>query len=100
RQRGRSANIQLPTVARLGYLGDAQTQLDSGNTLQAWSNTLEAMAQRPFHPEGWLTLARIAREAGDVSTAKRCAGAAELLAPGLHPARKFSKSLRKQKGSK
>lgn len=98
-RRSRTGAIDLPAVARVGELSQAAALLLDKKHEDAWQTTLNEMVKRPFHPEAWLTLARIALDAGDVTTAKQCLADAERIAPGYGPARKLSKSLRKKKGS-
>lgn len=85
--------LKLPECARLGHLADARCLLHQRRWPQAWSNTLAALEHRPFHPEAFLLLAEIARAAGDVPTARRCAHHARSLTPHWKPVRKFLQKL-------
>lgn len=85
-------------LARLGSLDQARAEFGMGEWINAWNATLDAMRERPFHPEAWLTLGEIAAEAGDVKAARRCCSAAESLAPRLAAVRRLSKQLRKKNG--
>lgn len=83
--------LTLPPCALRGHLGNARTLFQRRQQAAAWTATLAAMAERPFHPEAWLLLAEIARAAGDSVTARRCAHRARELAPGFKPAARFLK---------
>lgn len=99
-RRSRTGTVKLPAVARLGELSQAAELLLSKQHAEAWRETLAAMAVRPFHPEGWLTLARIAEDAGDLAMAKKCVATCRQIAPRYGRARKLAKSLGKAKGGK
>jgi GT2 family glycosyltransferase/tetratricopeptide (TPR) repeat protein len=83
--------IELPACARLGHLGEARERLRAGKLVDAWQATAQALRVRPFHPEGWLLFAEIARAAGDPARARQCAEIARRMAPGWPPAQRFLK---------
>ena len=72
----------LPDCARIGELGDAREKLRQKQLQEAWQLTVEAIEQRPFHPEAAMLLAEIAFAAGDGASARQCAQHAHDLAPG------------------
>ncbi|MCS7091225.1 MAG: glycosyltransferase [Verrucomicrobiota bacterium] len=88
---GVSRRLTLPGCARLGALGRARELMGQRRWPAAWQAVLEAMRERPFHPEGWLLLAELARSVGAGKTARQCAQTARRLAPGYAPARQFLK---------
>lgn len=53
---------------------------------EAWETACFAVDVRPFHPEAFVLLARIALAAGDGETARTCAAHAFQLVPGYTPA--------------
>ncbi len=91
--------IELPACARIGHLGEARNLLGRKQLEPAWNATWEALRQRPFHPEAWLTLAEIAEAAGDLKQAKALADRARTMAPKWKPASRFLKGLGKSKTS-
>jgi GT2 family glycosyltransferase/glycosyltransferase involved in cell wall biosynthesis/Tfp pilus assembly protein PilF len=91
------ANIQLPPCALLGNLAAARELLNRKQHRPAWEATLTALNIRPFHPEAYLLLAKIALAAGAGDAARQCAHRARQLAPEWSPAKHFLKgSLRGQ----
>ena len=87
----KTAPLKLPPCALRGHLGEARTLVQRRQHPAAWSATLAALSERPFHPEAWLLLAEIALAAGDSVTARRCAHRARDLAPAFKPAARFLK---------
>ena len=85
--------VALPPVARIGSLGDARSLLKEKKLVESWNATLAALRLRPYHPEGWLLLAEIARAAGDIARARQGAERAQKLAPKWKPAKEFLKAL-------
>ncbi|MBI5820923.1 MAG: glycosyltransferase [Verrucomicrobia bacterium] len=83
----------LPAVAKLGDLAEAKELQRQKQYLPAWNAALAAIQIRPFHPEAFLLLAEVARAAGDVNQARRCAQRAHDMVPDWKPARKLLKSL-------
>ena len=81
--------IALPAVAKIGRLDEARELFAQKNYSAAWNAALAAVAQRPFHPEGFLLLAETALAAGDAGSAKLCAQRAHAFAPGLKAAKKL-----------
>ncbi|MEN9573772.1 MAG: hypothetical protein RL514_1627 [Verrucomicrobiota bacterium] len=86
-------NFKLPTVALLGDLCAARAALQRKQFVPAWSAVLDSLKARPFNPDAWLLLAEIAREAGDLPMATRCAERCRTLAPQWRSAKKFQKTL-------
>ncbi|MBI1178019.1 glycosyltransferase [bacterium] len=84
--------IKLPAVAKLGHLGAARELFKQGKLVAAWNANLDAIAQRPFHPEACLLLAEIACQSGDATRMKECVDRALSLTPNWKTARKFAKT--------
>jgi tetratricopeptide (TPR) repeat protein len=82
---------KLPACARVGHLDEARELVDRKQWPNAWTAAFYAISARPYHPEAYLLLAEIAREAGDASAARRCAKAARDMAPGWAPPKQFLK---------
>ncbi|MBL9137237.1 MAG: glycosyltransferase, partial [Verrucomicrobiales bacterium] len=89
----KAAVIQLPACARLGHLGSARGHLDHRHLREAWQATLQALEERPFHPEALLLMAEIADAAGDSAAAYQCAQRACDLAPDWKTARRALKKI-------
>lgn len=83
------AAAELPAIAHLGNLDAARAHLGNNQLPAAWTATVEALQLRPFHPEAWLLLARIAAQAGDAAMARQCAQHARDLAPGWKAIKQF-----------
>ena len=73
--------IEVPSVARLGNLDEARVLFGQNKLERAWNAALAAISIRPFHPEGCLLLAEIARAADNDAGARACAQRARELAP-------------------
>lgn len=83
--------VVLPACARLGHLGRARELQGRRQWPVSWQATVEAIRERPFHPEAWLLLAEIAEAVGAGGVARECAQRARRMAPGYAPARQFLK---------
>lgn len=70
-----------PTIASLGNLDAANGYLASGELQHAWRECLEALRVRPFHPEAFFLMGKIALAGGDSKTARRCVDKAKRMAP-------------------
>ena len=68
-------------LAPLGSLQRAQEAEARGRLDDAWAACLDAIAERPFHPEAYLQLASIAAAAGDLRTATHAVDRAHAMAP-------------------
>jgi glycosyltransferase involved in cell wall biosynthesis len=79
----------LPEAARAGQLNEAKELLTQQNFPAAWTATLTAIGRRPYHPEGFLLAAEIARAAGNGKAARRLAQRARELAPGWTMPKEF-----------
>ena len=55
----------LAPAIKAGSIKDAQKLLSKEQHLEAWNASVEAINQRPFHPDAYLLLAEIALSAGD-----------------------------------
>lgn len=89
------APAALPACARSGDLLDARARFGRRELKSAWTTTLEALRQRPFHPEAFLLLADIALAAGNSALARQCAQQAHDLAPDWKSPKQFlQKSLK------
>ena len=62
----------LAPAIKAGSIKDAQKLLSKEQHLEAWNASVEAINQRPFHPDAYLLLAEIALSAGDEVKAKSC----------------------------
>ncbi len=91
RRSRQTRGIELPDCARVAYLGAAREQFAKRRFRESWESTVQALRQRPYHPEGYLHLAEIARAVGDASTARTCAQYARAIAPHWKPAKTFLK---------
>ncbi len=87
------APLSIPQCARLGHLGQARECLGKRRYREAWSATVAALMERPFHPEAWLLLAEIAAAAGDLQVARQWAQHARKRVPDWKPVRKFLKKI-------
>jgi tetratricopeptide (TPR) repeat protein len=87
----RAKIVALPGVAKLGQLSAPRDALRAKQYSAAWSKSLEAIAQRPFHPEGYLLLAEIALAARDGKAARQCAERVKEMAPEWAAAKKLLK---------
>jgi|DewCreStandDraft_1066081.scaffolds.fasta_scaffold00095_95 glycosyltransferase involved in cell wall biosynthesis/FMN phosphatase YigB (HAD superfamily)/tetratricopeptide (TPR) repeat protein len=83
-------SLVLPPCALLGNLRRARELWLRRDARGAWQATLQALEERPFHPEAYLLMAEIARGVGAGKVARRCAEHARRIAPGYKPARKFA----------
>lgn len=86
------AGLTMPTVAHLGNLAAARGLLGQGQILAALNQTVSALEVRPYHPEAFLLLAEICRDAGDFKRAFEFANHARRIAPGWTAAQQFLKS--------
>ena len=91
--------FQPPECAQIGQLNAARELLAKKQFVPAWNETLASLRVRPFHPDAFLLLAGIAREAGDFTQARECAEHARDLAPKWKVARNFLSSLNGKAGS-
>ncbi|MEW6304181.1 MAG: glycosyltransferase family 29 protein [Verrucomicrobiota bacterium] len=85
--------IQLPEAARLGDLRGAREALVRREYPQAWQRAVEAMRERPFHPEAWLLLAEIAGAMNNPAQSRYCGEQAKKLAPRWKDAQRKLASL-------
>jgi tetratricopeptide (TPR) repeat protein len=88
-------DIQTP-VTTVGSLTEAHDLLKDEKYLKAWTQTVQAIEQRPFHPEAYLMLTEIALNAGDEEKAKACLDELVKLTPNWSIARKTLDSLEQQ----
>lgn len=91
-------SLTLPSCAKLGQLDTARTLLQQRQLPEAWSATLLALQERPFHPEAVLLLGEIAGAAGDPVRPRQLAERAAKMAPRWKPAQQFLKQLKNTKG--
>ena len=89
----RDVVIKLPPCALVGHLGEARELLDKKKLKAAKDLACAAIQARPFHPEAWLLLGRVAQAAGDFAGARRCGERAVGQAPVWEPAKQFLKDL-------
>jgi len=79
----------MQATLRIGALHQAADLLAQKKFSEAWAATLAAINIRPFHPDAFLLLAKIALAAGDGVDAKLCAEYARNIAPKLSEAKKI-----------
>ena len=84
--------LELPAVARLGFLGAARELLQQNKFVPAWNAARAALTSRPCHPEALLLLAEIAWNLGDTGRMTECIDRAHALAPNWQPAKQFLKA--------
>ncbi len=92
------AKITLPPAALVGQLEQAREFLRQKDYQSAWEFASIAIKARPFHPEAYLLLGKIAQSAGDFACARRCGQEAAKLAPNWKPAKQFLKAIPGGKG--
>lgn len=73
--------ITVPPAGRLGGLDSAYALMQSRQFSAAWKAVLQAVSERPFHPEAAMLLAEIAEAAGDPSSARKALDVAQAMAP-------------------
>lgn len=90
-----SGPIQTNTAAVtfVGSLETASQLLDQQDYVSAWQAAAEAIRRRPFHPNAWLLLAKIAAAQKDIATARAAAKNARQLAPNWRVAKSFLNEL-------
>jgi cytochrome c-type biogenesis protein CcmH/NrfG len=76
-----NSNAAWPAVAQLGSLVSARQWVGQQRPAEAWAATCAALGERPFHPEAWLLLARLATQQGHHAAAVECARRACQLTP-------------------
>jgi tetratricopeptide (TPR) repeat protein len=84
-------------VASMGALDRASTCREDGRPVEAWEAAIEAIRQRPFHPEAYLLMAQVARAAGDEVAAVRAHKRAAALAPGCPAVKQLGQALKSKK---
>jgi tetratricopeptide (TPR) repeat protein len=80
---------RIPFCATLGNLEASLALFKERDYQRAWELTLYAIDVRPFNPEAYLLLARIACATGDEVSARSCARYAVDLVPSWKAARRF-----------
>ena len=98
RRARKPAPITLPRCARLGQLDPARDLFRKKQFAAAWTATLIALQERPFHPEAVLLLGEIAGAVGDSARPRHLSDRALRLAPRWKPAQQFSRALKPAKG--
>ena len=84
-------------VASMGALDQALACREDGRPVEAWEAAIEAIRQRPFHPEAYLLMANVARAAGDEVAAVRAHKRAASLAPGCPVVKQLGQALKSKK---
>ncbi len=84
-------------VASMGTLDQALACREDGRPVEAWEAAIEAIRQRPFHPEAYLLMANVARTAGDDVAAVRAHKRAAALAPGCPAVKQLGQALKSKK---
>ena len=77
----------------LGDLKGAQALERSGDLEGAWKACVQAVNERPFHPEAFVQMASIATAAGDVETARHALQRAISMAPAWKLPKELSSAL-------
>ncbi|MSR42854.1 MAG: tetratricopeptide repeat protein [Pedosphaera sp.] len=90
-------SASLPPCAKLGMLDQAAAILKAGDPLGAWNACLAAIALRPFHPEAYLLMTRIALEANDGQQAFRCIKRLLQLTPKWDAPNMIQRTLKQQR---
>ncbi len=90
--------IKLPPCALLGDIRSAAQAYRSGQWQEAWMICIQAIKLRPFHPEAYLLLGKVAASTRHFSKAKQCAGILKKMTPDWEEARRFKKKLAKLTG--
>jgi GT2 family glycosyltransferase/glycosyltransferase involved in cell wall biosynthesis/Tfp pilus assembly protein PilF len=85
--------ITLPPCALIGDLKEARDLLDKKKFKAVKDRACAAIQARPFHPEAWLLLGRVAQAAGDAAGARLCAERAARQAPNWEPPKQFLKTI-------
>jgi GT2 family glycosyltransferase/glycosyltransferase involved in cell wall biosynthesis/SAM-dependent methyltransferase/tetratricopeptide (TPR) repeat protein len=80
---------KLPACAHIGNLQTSRELFGRKKMAEAWQAAVEGIRSRPFHPEGFMHLAKIALEAGDANAARTCAQRAQMLAPNWETPRQI-----------
>jgi GT2 family glycosyltransferase/glycosyltransferase involved in cell wall biosynthesis/predicted Zn-dependent protease len=88
RRNAGKTSILLPPCALLGNSKKASECLLQKKLPNAWDAAVAAIRARPFHPEAWLLLARVAEAAGVSGVSRQCTKRANRLAPAWKPAKK------------
>jgi glycosyltransferase involved in cell wall biosynthesis len=90
-----SGSIQLPPCALKGDLRPAENAFEAADWTRAWNLVLECIGERPFHPEAYLLLGKIAAATRNDSKARHCARILKKWTPHWKAARRFKKTLSK-----
>ncbi|HEY0456478.1 MAG TPA: glycosyltransferase, partial [Verrucomicrobiae bacterium] len=85
----RLETMELPAAGRVGELSSARTFLKQDKLAEAWNAGCTAVQSRPFHPDGYLLLAEIARKAGDPGKARQCLDRLRQMTPRWKAAQHF-----------
>jgi len=91
-----AAPIKKPTCALLGDIRSAVEAFNAERWQECWMSCVEAITQRPFHPEAYLLLGKVAAVTRNYAKAKQCAGILKKMAPQWEEAKQFKKKLSKK----
>lgn len=80
----------------LGDLSSARACAEREEWESCWGSTLEAIRIRPFHPEAWLLLGRIAVAVGGIAQAQRITESLKKWVPKWKPLKEFAQTIPKK----
>jgi len=94
-----AASSEQPACALLGSLRPAIEAFQREHWQESWMACVEAITQRPFHPEAYLLLGKVAAVTRNHAKAKQCAGILKKMVPQWEEAKQFKKKLSKKSAS-
>ncbi|MCF7762498.1 MAG: tetratricopeptide repeat protein [Verrucomicrobia bacterium] len=97
---GGNAEIKVPAAGEVGSLEKVHALVEKRKFLKAWNATLDAIRQRPFHPDAYLQMVDIALRAEDIRQALACAERLIRMTPNWTTARRIHDSLKKERKPK
>jgi glycosyltransferase involved in cell wall biosynthesis/tetratricopeptide (TPR) repeat protein len=97
---GGNAEIKVPAAGEVGSLEKVHALVEKRKFLKAWNATLDAIRQRPFHPDAYLQMVDIALRAEDIRQALACAERLIRMTPNWTTARQIHDSLKKERKPK
>ena len=94
-----AAPIRKPACALVGDIRSAVEAFNAEMWQESWMACVEAITQRPFHPEAYLLLGKVAALTRNYAKAKQCAGILKKMVPQWEEAKQFKKKLSKKPAS-
>ena len=89
--------VVLPDCAKVADVREASALLERGRYAEACEEAVNAILNRPFHPEAILIYGRAALAVNDLSKARQASRLLGKWAPKWKPARKFSRAVDKSR---